>query len=113
MQMAKFAAARQALADRGVMFRLGHIAVSLGVLRYPEAHLDMGRFGLVLYGYASSDEEVESPAELKPVMTLKARIAGAMRSNPAFISSVISTPKLINIPLSSELAGLIPKSSNP
>ena len=81
MQLAKFAAARQALADRGVTFKLGHIAASIGVLRYPEAHLDMGRFGLVLYGYASSDEDVESPAELKPVMALKARIA-AVRALP-------------------------------
>ena len=57
MQMAKFAAARQALADRGITFPLGHIAASLGVLRYPETHLDMGRFGLVLYGYAYSDRK--------------------------------------------------------
>lgn len=67
----------------GQEFALIHASASSGVLFYPEAHLDMARFGLSLYGYASPDVGNEgSTAGLHPVMTVKSRIT-AVRHVPA------------------------------
>lgn len=82
LQLRKFNDARNTLAALGRTFRLSHAAASVGTLDYPEAHLDMGRFGLVLYGYASTETgNVDSNLGLHPVMTLKSRIT-AVRSLP-------------------------------
>ena len=82
LQLRKFNDARNTLAELGRTFRLSHAAASVGTLDYPEAHLDMGRFGLVLYGYASTETgNVDSNLGLHPVMTLKSRIT-AVRSLP-------------------------------
>ena len=83
MQLRKFLEARQTLSALGQDFTLSHAAASIGTLDYPEAHLDMGRFGLVLYGYASTETGNEgSTLGLHPVMTLKSRIT-AVRRLPA------------------------------
>ncbi|MBQ3763880.1 MAG: alanine racemase [Synergistaceae bacterium] len=64
-------------------FEIVHCAASVGVLDYPEAHLDMIRFGLVLYGYASTETgNEERNLGLQPVMTVKSRIT-AVRKLPA------------------------------
>ena len=81
-QLRRFREAEGALSRRGVTFQIRHCAASVGVLDYPEAHLDMGRFGLVLYGYASTETGNEgSGLGLKPVMTLKSRLS-AVRALP-------------------------------
>ena len=83
MQLRKFNEARETLASLGRTFKLSHAAASIGTLDYPEAHLDMGRFGLVLYGYASTETgNLNSSLGLHPVMTLKSRIT-AVRHLPA------------------------------
>ena len=82
LQLRRFNDARNTLANLGRTFRLSHAAASVGTLNYPEAHLDMGRFGLVLYGYASTETgNIDSTLGLRPVMTLKSRIT-AVRSLP-------------------------------
>ena len=81
-QIKKFQDARITLAKKGLAFKLSHAAASVGVLNYSEAHFDMGRFGLVLYGYESTDTGNEnSKLNLHPVMTLKSRIT-AVRKLP-------------------------------
>ncbi|MBR0202932.1 MAG: alanine racemase, partial [Synergistaceae bacterium] len=66
----------------GINFKIYHAAASIGVLNYPQAHLDMGRFGLVLYGYESTETgNINSKLDLHPVMTLKSRIT-AVRELP-------------------------------
>ena len=83
LQLQRFNDARATLAVLGQTFRLSHAAASVGTLNYPEAHLDMGRFGLVLYGYESTETGNEgSTLNLHPVMTLKSRIT-AVRRLPA------------------------------
>ena len=77
MQLDRITSARRALADRSISFKLCHIAASSGTLGYPEAHLDVGRFGLVLYGYADGPVG----ADVKPFMTIKSRIS-AVRALP-------------------------------
>ena len=82
LQLRKFNEARDALSRLGVNFKIYHAAASIGVLNYPEAHLDMGRFGLVLYGYESTETgNINSKLDLHPVMTLKSRIT-AVRELP-------------------------------
>ncbi|MBQ7577289.1 MAG: alanine racemase [Synergistaceae bacterium] len=82
IQIKKFEDARETLAKIGLYFKLSHAAASVGVLNYSEAHFDMGRFGLVLYGYESTETGNEnSSLDLHPVMTLKSRIT-AVRKLP-------------------------------
>lgn len=83
LQLNRLLEARRYLAKIGRTFAITHSAASIGVLDYPEAHLDMGRFGLVLYGYASTETGNEgSTLGLEPVMTVKSRIT-AVRRLPA------------------------------
>ena len=49
-----------------------HLANTSGILNYKEAHLDMVRSGIGLYGYGNSEEENK---HLKPVATLKSVIS--------------------------------------
>ncbi len=82
-QLSKLLEAKEYLRKLGREFEITHSAASIGVLDYPEAHLDMGRFGLVLYGYASTETGNEnSTLGLHPVMTVKSRIT-AVRHLPA------------------------------
>ncbi|MBR0167611.1 MAG: alanine racemase, partial [Synergistaceae bacterium] len=82
-QLTRLLEARDYLRGMGREFEILHSAASVGVLDYPEAHLDMGRFGLVLYGYASTvTGNEDSNLGLHPVMTVKSRIT-AVRKLPA------------------------------
>lgn len=60
----------------GVKFALRHCAASAAVLHYPCTHLDMIRPGIALYGHYPhpSCEGLDGPG-LRPVMTLKTRVA--------------------------------------
>lgn len=49
-----------------------HLTNTSGILNYPEAHLDMVRTGIGLYGYGNSKTENK---HLKPVVTLKSIIS--------------------------------------
>ncbi len=49
-----------------------HCTNTSGIVNFPEAHFDMVRTGIGLYGYANSDEENK---HLKPVGTLKTVIS--------------------------------------
>ncbi len=51
----------------------GHISNSAGLLDLPEAHLQLVRPGIMLYGSPPSDE-LHRPADLRPVMTFKSKI---------------------------------------
>ncbi|MBQ9595118.1 MAG: alanine racemase [Synergistaceae bacterium] len=83
LQLRKFNEAKEALAKLGINFKIYHAAASVGVMNYPEAHFNMGRFGLVLYGYESTETgNTDGKLGLRPVMTLKSRIT-AVRDLPA------------------------------
>ena len=82
LQLKKILEAKKFLEDLGLKFKITHAAASVGVLKFPEAHLDMGRFGLVMYGYESTDTGNEnSTINLHPVMKVKSRIT-AVRDLP-------------------------------
>jgi len=55
-----------------------HAAASTGTLLFPEAHLDMVRLGISLYGIWPSEEvrlEVESKISLRPILSWKTLIS--------------------------------------
>ena len=62
------------LEERGVTFRIRHAANSAAIFDHPEAHLDMVRAGVVLYGLKPS-EKMRNLPELFPVMSLKSVIS--------------------------------------
>lgn len=73
------------LAEKGVQGVLRHAANSAGCLNIPEAHLDMVRPGLVLYGIMPLSYHFghrRSSLNLKPVMSLRSRIVN-LRHFPA------------------------------
>lgn len=80
-QTHRFTALRQALQARGIRVGLYHAANSTALFRCPQAHFDMCRPGLALYGCWAGPEE-ERPADLTPSMRVVGRI-GAIRRLPA------------------------------
>jgi alanine racemase len=73
------------LAAQGIKGFLRHAANSAGCLNIPEAHLDMVRPGLMLYGIMPLSYHFgyrRAPLNLKPVMSLRSRIVN-LRSFPA------------------------------
>lgn len=60
----------------GISVGLRHAASSAGVCSLPESHLDMVRPGILLYGHYPNDEEERiRRLDLKPVLSLKARVS--------------------------------------
>ncbi len=57
------------------------LANTAGVMRWPQTHYNWVRPGIMLYGVSPYQQSAESEIELKPVMTLKARIL-ALKSVP-------------------------------
>lgn len=74
MQIDRYNALLRALEARGCTFRLRHCCAGAATLNYPEVHYDMVRPGILLYGY-SPDHACDGMLEVRPVMTVKARIA--------------------------------------
>ena len=73
-QLERFNRFVDALQDRtGKKIAIRHLGASAGIIDLPEAHLDMIRPGLMLYGYQPSTE-MHHVADLKPALTWKARL---------------------------------------
>lgn len=67
----------------GRTFPLRHCAASAAVLNFPGTHLDMVRPGIALYGHLPDPScQGLDDGQLRPVMTLKTRVA-AVRQLPA------------------------------
>ncbi len=78
VQLARFGEICAQVAQRGRSLGLRHAASSAAILDLPAAYaeLDMVRPGIMLYGlYPSVRAEQERKLDLKPVLTLKTRIA--------------------------------------
>ena len=82
MQLDRFLKITNELENVGIKIPCRHIANSAGIIMYPEAHLDMVRAGIILYGYHPSNEVDKSKLPLKPVMTLKSHIAYIKEAEP-------------------------------
>ncbi|MBQ9413917.1 MAG: alanine racemase [Clostridia bacterium] len=73
-QYDRFCRVIDALAEKGITFRLRHCCNSAATLRFPEMHLDMVRPGVILYGLYP-DGWMRSLLPLQPVMSLKTRVS--------------------------------------
>jgi len=71
-QLDRFNAVLTALQKQGLGPLLTHAANSAALLNYPQAHFDMVREGIMLYGLYP--DSVPQEGSLKPVMTLKTRV---------------------------------------
>jgi alanine racemase len=80
-QVASFQEARTALTAAGVTPAITHMANSGAVIEYPEAHFDMVRVGISLYGSYSSRDLVEK-IRLKQAMKFVTKVA-LIREFPA------------------------------
>ena len=73
IQLKRFGEAVSSLRGAGFDPGIVHAANSATIFRYPQAHFDMVRLGISLYGYPPCDE-VRSVTNLMPAMSVYARI---------------------------------------
>ena len=72
-QLARFRLAIAKVEEKGVRIPIKHLANSAAILEMPEAHFDMVRAGVILYGLWPSDE-VEHVIDLRPAMKVCAKL---------------------------------------
>lgn len=76
LQIKRFYALTSSLKAAGISVPKVHIQSSYGLLNYPELKCDYVRVGIALYGvYGLPDDKTKLTLELKPVLSLKARVA--------------------------------------
>ena len=63
------------LAEKNINIKIKHVSNSAAILDLPQYNLDMVRPGIMLYGYYPSQEVDKTTIQLKPAMTLKARVS--------------------------------------
>ena len=73
-QIARFDAAVSVADQLGVHYEVRHLTASDGSLAYPQAHYDMVRVGIALYGLDPFSAHRASEYGLKPAMTAKAQV---------------------------------------
>lgn len=71
-QFKKFENFVKELSKNGVYFKYKHISNSAAAIRFPQYQLDIVRLGIILYGLYPSN--IDYNIDLKPVMSLKARV---------------------------------------
>lgn len=61
--------------EKGLQIPLKHCSNSAGIVEIPECNMDMVRAGITLYGLWPSEEVDKTKISLKPVMSLRSRVA--------------------------------------
>lgn len=80
LQIQRFYGAVEDLAAKGIRVPKMHLQSSYGLLNYPELKCDYVRVGIALYGVHSElNTQTKLRLELKPVLSLKSRIAQIRR----------------------------------
>ncbi len=81
LQFARYNEVLQALAQRNISVPIRHTCNSGGFLDLPDAHLDMVRVGILLYGVFPSlvCRKIDG---IEPVMSVKAKIAAIQKLKP-------------------------------
>jgi alanine racemase len=74
-QLVKFTKLIEELRRNGLEIPIKHAANSAALMEMPETHLDLVRAGIIMYGLYPSDEVNRSRVKLRPVMSLKAKVA--------------------------------------
>ena len=78
-QIERFEQALALAATLGVEFEIRHLTASDGTLSYPQAHYDMVRIGIALYGLSPFSDNRAAEFGLKPVMTAEATVVQTKR----------------------------------
>ncbi|MCD7734718.1 MAG: alanine racemase [Clostridiales bacterium] len=73
MQIRRFRSLLERLEAMGVTFPIRHCCAGAATLNYPQAHLDMIRPGILLYGH-SPDHSCDGKIPLEPVMEVKSHV---------------------------------------
>jgi len=79
-QLSNYKAVLDALSVKGIHPELRHAGNTAAIMNHPDSHFDMIRAGIMLYGMYPDGVHRNGP--LKPVMTLKSRVA-QIRELPA------------------------------
>jgi len=79
-QLSNYRAVLDALSVKGIHPELRHAGNTAAIMNHPDSHFDMIRAGIMLYGMYPDGVHRNGP--LKPVMTLKSRVA-QIRELPA------------------------------
>lgn len=93
------------LEKEGISYKYSHAANSAATIEMPEAHYDMVRPGISIYGLWPSDEINRALIDLKPVMSVKSKIIQLKDVDQGFTVSygntyVTSKPtKIATIPI--------------
>jgi alanine racemase len=77
-QLERFTAAVEELRNRGIDPGIVHAANSPATILHPEAHFDMVRCGIAIYGLHPADV-THGVIDLEPAMTVKARVTRVAR----------------------------------
>jgi alanine racemase len=78
-QIARFDSACEQAREAGIDFELRHLTASDGSLRYPQAHYEMVRLGVSLYGLSPFIENSAADFGLRPAMTAQALVTQIKR----------------------------------
>ena len=73
-QIVIFESFREKLSQLGISFAISHICNSAGILNFPQAHYDLVRPGLLIFGGYPSDFVDKAAAPLKPALSLRAQL---------------------------------------
>lgn len=90
-QLERFLAYLEDLRRMGIEPPVRHAANSAAIIDMHQAHLDLVRPGIALYGLYPSDEVDRSRISLKPVMQFKSRVTQVKRAPAGFKVSYGST----------------------
>ena len=75
IQLERFRAFLDMLEQDQIHFPIRHCSNSAGIIRLPQANMDMVRAGISIYGIYPSDEVEKEPVPLKPVMSLVSHVS--------------------------------------
>ena len=95
-QLEAFTLFLEGLREHGIGPGLVHAANSAGVFAYPEAHFDLVRPGIALYGYHSSEVVAALEKGLQPALTLTAPVTFVKRvkaGTPVSYSGLWTAPR--------------------
>jgi alanine racemase len=79
VQIERFELALAMSSKAGISFELRHLTASDGTLSYPQAHYDMVRLGIALYGLSPFSDNQAHEFHLKPVMLAEAKVVQTKR----------------------------------
>ena len=79
VQLARFDAVLATLADHDLLPPVVHAANSAGALAHPAARRDLVRAGIAIYGISPGDGVDHLTADLRPALSLKARVSMVRR----------------------------------